>query len=419
MVYLDLGLNAKVEFYPTESYYSVSDRCFFPVVLRPSSSLESITKAFTGRIRDKLKNVFSDDDVKEIEEEYNQVGQKFEIYPRPNIATKLENKVSPHTYNTNALRIKYKHPMIAQNLQKDICNLKFTINDGTTNFEEGTIVAFEHYYPAGCLFGFTDEGDTLFVVSEVCELSALHGNDTLKTAHQGKIKLETYIGADDLTPFGFSETQPLDVYYSNDNGEIWHKVGPAGTTLMVDSLGAYMLGIPISNDTEAPQISAMLNEETSLMHINVSDNIGVRTGTLQVLVNGELREVSVINESNFELQLSEEEMQHMVVVVITVSDLAENEGRLFVVFNIDKPDNTEIQEVRDGKNAEIHLTRRALTVDGASPGAIVTVYSVNGIVQAKAKTDADGHAEINLNSLLEGVYIVTLSDGKSKKFYVK
>ena len=83
------------------------------------------------------------------------------------------------------------------------------------------------------------------------------------------MKLDTYIGADDLTPFGFSETQPLDVYYSSDNGEIWRNIGPAGTTLMVDSLGAYMLGIPISNDTEAPQISAILNEETGLMHLHV------------------------------------------------------------------------------------------------------------------------------------------------------
>ncbi len=84
-----------------------------------------------------------------------------------------------------------------------------------------------------------------------------------------------------------------------------------------------------------------------------------------------------------------------------------------------KPNPTEIHEVRDDKNAGINLTGRALTVKGASPKTIVTVYSIDGLVQAKEKTDAKGHAQINLNNLLKGVYIVTLSDGISKKFHVK
>ena len=84
-----------------------------------------------------------------------------------------------------------------------------------------------------------------------------------------------------------------------------------------------------------------------------------------------------------------------------------------------KPNNTEIHEMRDGRNAGIHLAGRVMTVEGASSGAIVTVYSLDGLVQAREKTDAKGHMQVNLNNLPEGVYIVSLSDGKSKKLHVK
>ena len=414
----DVGFSLKADFFPSETFYSVADKCFLPVVLRPTATLEHVTKWFTNGVRDRISNLFNPEDGDELDKEYEEMGQRFEFKPVHSVATALENKKSSHIYNVNSARIRCKHPMIAQNLQKDICNLRFTINDGMQNYEDGTIVGFEHYYPAGCQFGLTEEGDTLFVISEVCELYAIHDNDTLKTTHQGKMKLDTYIGTDDLTPFGFSETQPLDVYYSKDNGEIWRNIGPAGTTLLVDSLGAYMLGIPISNDIEAPQITALLDEETGLMHINITDNIGMRVNTLQVLVNGELKEVNMVNQSSFELLLSAEEMQYMLAVYITVEDLAGNQGSLFQVFNMDKPDNIETTKQTDGKT-KILLNKRMLSVEGAQPGSTVTVYSMNGFVVTRNQVDATGHLHVKINGINDGVYIVTLSNGKSKKFYVK
>ena len=217
--------------------------------------------------------MFSKQDEDELEEEYKKIGKRWEVN-MTNRKEIFENITSSHSYNINSRRIKNKPAMVAQSLQKDICTFKFTVNDGTMNFDSGTSVKFDHYYPAGCLFGFTEEGDTLFVISEVCELNAVQASDTLKTTQQGKIQLETYIGADDLTPFGFPETHPLGVYYSED-GRIWQYLGPAGTTLMVDKLGAYMMATSVNNDVEAPVINAMLDDETGLLHVNVSDNIGV------------------------------------------------------------------------------------------------------------------------------------------------
>lgn len=180
-----------------------------------------------------------------------------------------------------------------------------------------------------------------------------------------------------------------------------------------------MMATSIKNDIVAPEIIADLDDKTGLMHIKVNENIGLRINTLQVLVNGELREVEMINESNFELQLSKEDIEYMLVVDISVYDLAGNKGSQFLIFNIDKPEPSDIEEKQIDNKTEIQLNRRTLTVNGATPNATVTVYAINGLVQAKEQTDVNGQATIDLNSLLEGVYIITTSNGKAKKFYVK
>ena len=347
---LDLGFSLRFSYFPSETYYSVADKCFLPVVLRPSTTFEDITKAITGKIHDKIYNLFDDDDLNDLDKEYDEAGEKLEYEPS-NYPAIFENKIAPHIYDTNSLRIRSKHPMIAQNLQKDICNLRFTVNEETLNFEEGTVIGFSHYYPAGCQLGITEEGDTLFVISEVCELDAVYGTDTLQTTHQGMMKLETTIGADDLTPFGFSDTQPLDVYYSDDEGETWQNIGRAGTTLMVDRLGAYMLATSLKNDMMPPQITAVLNEESGLMHINVTDNICTKMSTLQVLVNGEQRNVAVINESNFELPLTSEELMDTLLVDITVEDLAGNLGRLYQILNVN--DNLLLGDTNGDKSVNV------------------------------------------------------------------
>ena len=329
----DVGISLDVDFFPSETYYSVADKCFLPVVLRPVSSLGDVIKTLTSDLCNKIKNMFSKQDEDELEEEYKKIGKRWEVN-MTNRKEIFENITSSHSYNINSRRIKNKPAMVAQSLQKDICTFKFTVNDGTMNFDSGTSVKFDHYYPAGCLFGFTEEGDTLFVISEVCELNAVQASDTLKTTQQGKIQLETYIGADDLTPFGFPETHPLGVYYSED-GRIWQYLGPAGTTLMVDKLGAYMMATSVNNDVEAPVINAMLDDETGLLHVNVSDNIGIKGSTLKVYVNNEQREVNIISESSFELQLTEEEKADTLILDISVEDLAGNLGHLYQIFNLE------------------------------------------------------------------------------------
>lgn len=298
--------------------------------------------------------------------------------------------------------------------------MTFTLNEDVSNFDSDATTDFMHFYPAGQLLGITDNGDTLFVVSEVCNLTAKKAETSFGQTQYGKMKLETTIGADDLTPFGFREDQPLDVFYSEEGSEIWHYVGPAGTTLYTDKLGAYMMATSIKNDPLAPVVEATLNDDAYILHIHVSDNIAVRTSSLRVYINGEAREVTMLSESDFEVQLTSKDMDYMMTVFVTANDLAGNQGRLFQMFNMDKPDSIEqIEDGNDVDNTQIHLSKNMLKVENAEPGITVSLFSLKGEMIAKGETDGFGKAQIRLAHLPAGIYVATLSNGKAKKFSVK
>ena len=181
-----------------------------------------------------------------------------------------------------------------------------------------------------------------------------------------------------------------------------------------------MIATSIKNDVIAPEIMADLDEETGLLHIKVNENIGLRVNTLSVLVNGMKRDVTAINESNFEVYLSEEDMQYMLTLYITVNDLAGNQGSLFQIFNIDKDDPDGIRSVESEKDKiKIVIVKNTLKVEGAEPNTTIMLFSLKGDVIAKNKTDNSGKAQVRLNNLSSGVYIVTLSNGIAKKFLIK
>ena len=420
-VTFDCGLSLGFNFYPSESYYSLRDNKFFPVVVRSNLSLASMCQKATTFIKNTFNEALGIEDKNEIAEEYEKIGKKLEDWVMPDFASVLSNMGDQHDINPNSARLLKRHPNLASLNQKEICTFTYTLNDEMPNFNDETRVAFSHFYPAGLLLGVTDQGDTLFVASEVCDLIAIQGTDTLKTTQQGAMKLETTIGADDLTPFGFQEDTPLDVYYSEEGREdIWHYLGPAGTTIMTDRMGKYMMATSIKNDVIAPNVMADLDEETGLLHIKVNENIGLRVNTLSVLINGMKRDVTVINESNFEIYLSEEDMQSMLTLYVTINDLAGNQGSLFQLFNLDKDDPDGIKSIETEKDkTEIFLSKNVLKIEGAEPNATLMLFSLKGDVIAKDKTDNSGKAQVRLNHLSSGVYVVTLSNGKAKKFLIK
>ena len=437
--YIDTDINLEVENKSNESYFSVPDRRTFDVVLRPNTSIKKIAGYAVQHTANKIWETFEEehpnivaawDWIKQtyglVVDEYgnlvewvdNQIGDFVEdniFYPF------FYHWYMHDRYNVNARRAMSKHPILAEKEQVDICMFTLGINnENVRNFDSGVKIEVPHYYPAGDLLGITDQGDTLFVVSEVIDLIAIQGSDTLKTTQYGQFSLEGISGADDLTPFGFPEDTPLDVYYSEEGSDIWHYVGPTGTTIKTDKLGAYMMGTSIKNDAVSPEIIADLDEQSGILHLKVNENIGLRVNSLNVLVNGIKKKATAINESSFEIYLTESEAKYMLTLYVTINDLAGNQGRLFQVFNIGKEDPDDIKSTESEKNkAEILLSKNTLKVEGAEPETTVMLFSLKGDIIANEKTDESGKAQVRLSHLPAGVYVVTLSNGKTKKFLIK
>ena len=408
---VDLGLAFELENYPSISYYSTKENSFFPIVLRSSSSLPSLVEAMTNRLKERLSNTFSEKEKKEITYTRDAVvgagstmptdGSTLLIY-NDNIHINMEN-------NSQAgIRAKTRTPALAEKRQTDICTFSFTIEGNNKDFANGTDISSHHFYPAGYLLGETDCNDTLFVVSEVFELSAINANDTLQKAPYGFFKLDTHIGADDLTPFGFSEDMPLDIYHSRPGSDIWHYVGPAGTSVMVDSLGSYIMATSIKNDIINPEIVASFDHETGIIYLNVKDNIGIRINSLKVFVDGSLRSVNAVNESNYYVQLEPEELDHRIEFYAIVYDIAGNIGEVMQMFQIDKPEIVNIENLPDTDISQLENTIYIGNVS-AEKGKDMTLS-----VKMKNSVVAEGF-QFDLE-LPEGVTVAKDADGFAEAY---
>lgn len=324
--------------YPSESYYSFVHKRFFPVTVQPTLSIEETAGRVVERITDYIDLLFNDDDKNKIDEESER--QMNTAKADGSSSSNFTNIGKSHTSTDKRMAPRYvrrRRAALVENPQTDICTMAFHVNENTKNFSDDTRLTFAHFYPAGDLFGITDKGDTLFVVSEVFNLLAQKDETFLEKVPNGTVKLDSYVGADDLSPFGFFDTQALDIYYAKKGSDIWRYVGPAGQSLEIDSLGSYMMATSIKNDVMAPKINVSMDYENRTLHVMLSDNIGIKVRSLQFYVNNSLRELETLNETSFELQLTDDDMQYMIDVYATVYDIAGNKGELYQMFNLDMP----------------------------------------------------------------------------------
>ena len=440
------GVTVGITNFPSEEmYYSLPDRRFFTVVQRPTTDFEKVYDGVMTHLADLFYQAFLAEDPG-IEKAWNWVCDKADwVYDKAtglwhkaeewgeNVADQasewtMRNIVVPAAMHyvdsktdANARLAMRRHPLLSEKQQVDICRFSFCINQEQANFDPGVGIQTAHHYPAGDLLGLTDQGDTLFVVSEVVNIMAIQNTDTLSHAQHGQFTVEGISGADDLTPFGFPETQPLDVYYSEIGSEIWHYLGPAGTTLQTNKLGAYMMGTSIKNDVVIPTITVEYNKTMGTLSLNIKDNIGIRTNSLNVTVNGVQKEAEIINESSFNVYLTEEELKYMFTILITVNDLAGNQGRLFEIYNLDMPTGIEALAADDNTddNTTVKVSHRQLNITGAEAHATIHVFSMNGDLVATAQADDEGCATIKLTMQPNGLYVFTISSGKSGKIVLK
>ena len=350
-VTFDCGLGVDIAYYPDETYYSVSDEMFCPVVIRDNQTLASMLKQFSTWISNGFNDMFDDDEKEEICLHAKGKNYANLISVAQDKMEELTNKNRSHYMGGGggSAWVKRRAPRLYGVKQEDICTFSFKINDGNPNFSDGTNVHSSHFYPMGKLLGITNQNDTLFVVSELFTLSALEGNDTLKTTKSGTMNLETHVGADDLTPFCLSLDTPIGVYYSEEGKDIWEYVGDAGTTLNVNKLGLYMMATSIKNDLTAPSIYVDFFENPRLLCFEVSDNIAIRMNSMTVYVNGEARDIVMTGPTSFEVKLTEDDMNYRLNVVASIYDLAGNKGEIMQVFQTDKP----VKVVTNGNQTDI------------------------------------------------------------------
>ena len=412
---VDLGGSIEASYYPSVTYYGVADRRFFPVVLRKSDKFANSVKGFTSWFSENIEKAFSDQDKEQISNE----AQNLSDWQEEELGSawcEITNNGKGHSISGAggggvSSWIKRRAPKLDGIQQDDICTFSFGLNEDGQNFNDGIKLYSSHYYPTGKLLGITDQNDTLFVVSEVFDVTAVQGNDSLKHTQQGYMRMKTYVGADDLTPFGFAEDMPLDVYYSEAGSDIWSYVGPAGSTLMVDKLGSYMMATSIKNDVIAPEITMDFDETTRLLLLNVSDNIALRTKSLKVYVNGESKEVGMINESNFEVQLNPEDMDYRLDVYVSAYDLAGNRGDVTQMFNLDKPEKVSMQNQPDTDISQLENTLYIEPVSATAGSEVILSVKMKNKIEAEGfqfdlelpegvsvAKDADGYAEAYLST---------------------
>ena len=428
-----LGASVSTSCYPSESYLSIEDNEFLPVALRPSETILEVAKKVVTDLAHDMDEALKSDKGK-LDKEWDRLSAKVgagsnlgqEVYfTNVDIATAKSKPAHPSLYLADgniAQWVKDKHPQLVQAEQNDICKFGFTINGQTQNFNAGINLGFEHFYPAGELLGITEQGDTLFVVSEVCNLSALDGSNALNCSQNGKFKLETSVGVDDLTPFGLPKDLALDVYYAEDGSDIWQYLGPAGTTIMVDKLGSYIMATSIKNDVQAPELDARYYEEAGYIRLIVKDNIGLRLKSLQVIVNGTPRTAMLVNEQNYIVPLTDDDRASMITFFANVTDLSGNDGHVFRLFNMDKnedPTNIVNPAVSETTAPDIAFDNGRLIVSGCKPNVHVALFSISGHLMGEGKTDAFGCFSLSHAVDKGGVYIVTLSNGTTKKLYMK
>ncbi|HOG06076.1 MAG TPA: hypothetical protein PK978_07565, partial [Paludibacter sp.] len=210
--------------------------------------------------------------------------------------------------------------------------LSFEIPGEEKAFNANTEFNFNYYYPGGDLLGTTMEKDTFLVISDVFFLQAIHSADTLLNAPNGTFSLTNSVGAEDLSVFDLAPETPVSVYYKPLDEDNWQNLGVANSSIQVNGLGVYTLGIGMKADTISPTIVIDKPENENILSITVKDNIGIQWKSVSIIVNGIARQYEKSNNSLAVVNLEPEEEESELYVSVVAYDLAGNKTSRYREF---------------------------------------------------------------------------------------
>ena len=95
-------------------------------------------------------------------------------------------------------------------------------------------------------------------------------------------------------------------------------------------------------------------------------------------------------------------------MVVSCGDQTMTVGLEGLTLTFGEMETTRIETVKDGvKDADrLQFSFGEASFEGLTPGALVSVYSIDGKMLTKVKADQDGRASVSLMGLPKGVYIL-------------
>lgn len=88
-------------------------------------------------------------------------------------------------------------------------------------------------------------------------------------------------------------------------------------------------------------------------------------------------------------------------------------------FVFDKGNPTDIRDVASGEVRLTFVDGENVLLEGLQPSAVVRLFDISGKSLASLKATADGKASVSLEGGEAGVYVVSISDGRTFKVMKK
>ena len=95
-------------------------------------------------------------------------------------------------------------------------------------------------------------------------------------------------------------------------------------------------------------------------------------------------------------------------MVVSCGDQTMTVGLEGLTLTFGEMETTRIETVKDGvtESDRLQFSFGEASFEGLTPGALVSVYSIDGKMLTKVKADQDGRASVSLMGLPKGVYIL-------------